>query len=183
MSRLVGLDDGARGGSDPISGIGEDGRVENGAVSGAAPNVGESEFGSGGTDERGNGGGTDELGRGGEDEVGSGGGDDRFVPDRRDEGAAFSSQPASRASSSGLGARLGRCDEELAETALTEDGAPSLLGTRGARGIAGTAAGGALLAFAGISPTGGGGTVASMRSGEPHALHEIVTTRPRNLFS
>jgi hypothetical protein len=56
------------------------------------------------------------------------------------------------------------------------------VGTRGARGIAG-AASLPLLTFAALDRPGGGGTVASMRSGEPHALQEIVTTRPRNLFS
>ena len=53
-------------------------------------------------------------------------------------------------------------------------------GTRGARGMAGTGTPASPLVS---DVPAGGGSVASIRSGAPHALHEIVTTRPRNRFS
>lgn len=136
MSRLVGLEDGLRGGSDVGRGMAAARTAENED----APAV---------------------SGKGGGVVFGSGGGEER---------------PRSIAP----GERVDAGEPEGRTPLPFEGRGAASTGTRGARGMAGTGALGSPLAS---DVPAGGGSVASMRSGAPHALHEIVTTRPRNRFS
>jgi hypothetical protein len=144
MSRRVGLDEGARGGSELKRGNGD---IERDGESAKGPGMPSLRPAS-------------DLGRGGgtTEDFGRGGGDERL---RCEPGAGAEGGP----------------DPEAGEAEVEP-------GKRGARGIAGSSSNfDALLALLPPSASGGGGSVASTRSGAPHALHEIVTTRPRNLFS
>lgn len=135
MSRLVGLEDGLRGGSDEGRGIAAARTAENEGAPAVSGSGGGVVFGRGGGDER-----------------------PRTIPGERVDAGGI---------------------EERKGLPFDGRGAASI-GTRGARGIEGT---GAPASPPDSEVPAGGGTVASMRSGAPHALHEIVTTRPRNRFS